>query len=101
MISNISIETQANVYFEGKCISYNVTLSDGKKISVGVILPAELTFGTKSPEIMQCTNGSCEYKLAGSSEWLYCNKGEQFTIERNSSFDIRVKEQFHYICQYG
>lgn len=100
-LNNVSIQTQANVYFEGKCVSHSLTLPDGTKKSVGVILPATLTFKTGAPEIMECVGGSCEYRLAGSTQWQRSSAGERFSIEAHSSFDIRVTEAYHYICHFG
>ena len=100
-IANVTLTTQANVYFDGKCVSHSFTLADGTKKSVGVVLPATLTFNTGAAEIMECVGGGCEYKLAGSDEWKSSGPGEQFSIPANSSFDIRVAEQYHYICHYG
>ena len=96
-----SVATQANVYFDGKCVSHGVTLADGTKKSVGVILPASLTFKTGAPEIMECVAGACEYKLAGASEWKKSSAGEKFSIPGNSSFDIRVADTYPYICHFG
>jgi purine/pyrimidine-nucleoside phosphorylase len=100
-IDGVSVTTQANVYFDGKCVSHGVTFPDGSKKSVGVILPASLTFNTGAPEIMECVAGSCEYKLAGSEAWLKSSPGEKFSIPGNSKFDIRVAESYHYICHFG
>ena len=103
-IDNISVTTQANVYFEGKCISHGITFADGTKKSVGVILPATLTFNTGAPEIMECVGGACEYKLADSADWIKSVAGEQFKVPGNSTFDIRVAAGFaayHYICHFG
>ena len=36
-----TVTTQANVYFDGKCVSHSVTLADGTKKSVGVVLPSQ------------------------------------------------------------
>ena len=96
-----SVTTQANVYFDGKCVSHGVTLADGTKKSVGVILPASLTFNTGAPEVMECVAGACEYKLAGSSEWKKSAAGEKFSVPGDSSFEIRVAEAYHYICHFG
>ena len=41
---NVSVGKKANVYFDGKCVSHTVTLSDGTRKSVGVILPSTLKF---------------------------------------------------------
>ena len=100
-IDGVAVTTKANVYFDGKCVSHGITLADGTKKSVGVILPASLTFNTGAPEIMECVGGACEYKLAGSSEWKKSTAGEQFAIAANSSFEIRVAEPYHYICHFG
>ncbi len=100
-IYNISVTTQANVYFDGKCVSHNITLADGTQKSVGVVLPSTLTFNTGAPEIMECVGGSCEYKLKGSSEWLVSKAGEKFNVPGQSSFEIRVTEPYHYICHFG
>ena len=100
-LNNVSIQTQANVYFEGKCISHSLTLSDGSKKSVGVILPATLTFKTAAPEVMECVAGSCEYKLTGSTHWMRSAAGEKFSVPGNSSFEIRVTEPYHYICHFA
>lgn len=100
-IDGVRVATQASVYFDGKCVSHSLTLPDGTRKSVGVVLPSTLTFGTAAPEIMECTGGSCDYRLAGSDAWLRCNAGESFRIGANSKFDIRVADAFHYICHYG
>ena len=100
-LSNLSVTTKANVYFDGKCVSHNITLADGTKKSVGVVLPATLTFNTGAPEIMECVAGSCEYQLAGTDAWVKSGAGEQFSVPGNSSFQIRVSESYHYICHFG
>ena len=100
-IAGVSVATRANVYFDGKCVSHGITYPDGTRKSVGVVLPATLTFNTGAPEIMECVAGSCEYRLAGSDAWLTSGPGDKFSIPANSSFDIRVTEAYHYICHFG
>ena len=98
---NVTAVAKANVYFDGKCVSHSVTLADGSRKSVGVVLPAQLTFKTGASEIMECVAGSCEYRLAGSDAWVKSGPGEKFSVPANSSFDIRVGEAYHYICHFG
>ena len=103
-INQVSVTTQANVYFDGKCISHSLTMADGTKKSVGVILPATLNFNTGAAEIMECVGGACEYKLAGSSEWVKSSPGEKFNVPANSRFEIRVADgeaAYHYICHFA
>ncbi|OUM01006.1 pyrimidine/purine nucleoside phosphorylase [Variovorax sp. JS1663] len=101
-LSSATVSTKANVYFDGKCVSHSLTLADGSKKSVGVILPATLTFNTGAPEVMEGTGGNCEYLLADSSEWKASGPGEKFSVPGNSSFQIRVSgEPYSYICHFG
>lgn len=100
-IHGVSVSTQASVYFDGKCVSHQISFPDGTKKSVGVILPALLTFNTGAPEIMECVAGSCEYLLDGTDAWLSSKAGEQFSVPGNSKFQIRVAEAYHYICHFG
>lgn len=100
-ISPATVNTQANVYFDGKCVSHSITMPDGEQKSIGVVLPATLTFNTEAPEIMECVAGDCEYKLAGSDQWVKALPGDSFAIPENSHFEIRVSAAFHYICHYG
>ncbi len=100
-IDGAIVTTQANVYFDGKCVSHNLTLADGTKLSVGVILPASLTFNTGAPEVMECVGGFCEYKLNGSNDWVKSSAGEKFSVPGNAKFEIRVTAPYHYICHFG
>ncbi len=98
---NVSIIKKANVYFDGKCVSHTVQFADGTKKSVGVILPATLTFNTGVPEVMECVAGACRYKLAGA-DWQTSMAGQSFSVPGNSSFEIEVSgEPYHYVCHFG
>ena len=100
-LDGVSVNPQANVYFDGKCVSHGITLADGTKKSVGVILPATLTFNTGAAEIMECVAGACEYKLAGTDTWVTSTPGQKFSVPANSRFDMRVSDAYHYICHFG
>jgi purine/pyrimidine-nucleoside phosphorylase len=100
-LDGVAVQTQANVYFDGKCVSHSVTFADGTRKSVGVILPATLTFNTGAAEVMECVAGSCEYKLAGSNQWVRSSAGQRFDVPAQSSFEIRVTEPYHYICHFA
>jgi len=101
MLNNVAVATKANIYFDGKCISYTVQAADGSRKSVGVIFPAKLTFNTAEPERMEITAGACRVKLPGSTDWQSISAGEQFSLPANASFDIEPLEPLHYVCHYG
>lgn len=100
--AGVSVETQANVYFDGKCVSHNLVLADGTRKSVGVILPSTLTFSTGAPETMEGVAGRCRVRLAGQGDWKAYAAGESFQIPGRSSFEIEVSgEPYHYVCHFG
>lgn len=96
-----TIQTRANVYFDGKCVSHSIELADGSKKSVGVILPAALTFNTGAPEVMEVIDGACRVRLAGSDTWTDYRGGQSFNVPGKSSFDIEVTQALHYLCHFG
>jgi uncharacterized protein YaiE (UPF0345 family) len=100
--NNVSVVSKANVYFDGKCVSHSITLDDGSKKSIGVIMPSTLTFKTGVPETMECVAGSCRVKLAGEIDWTTYGAGQSFSVPGSSSFDIEVTgEPYHYICHFA
>jgi len=100
-LEGVSIDTRANVYFDGRCVSHTVRLADGSRKSVGVILPAKLTFETAAPEVMEIVAGRCRVQLAGSDASQEYGPGQRFSVPANSSFRIEALEPLHYVCHFG
>ena len=97
----VSVVKQANVYFDGKCVSHTVVMADGSKKSVGVIFPSTLVFNTGAPEIMEINGGICKVKLAGEADWTTYTAGQQFAVPGKSKFDIETLEMLDYVCHFG
>jgi uncharacterized protein YaiE (UPF0345 family) len=53
------------------------------------------------PEIMETVSGSCRVRLKGESDWKEYGEGQSFNVPGNSSFDIEVREPYHYVCHFG
>ena len=100
-LDRVSVQTKANVYFDGKCVSHTVLLADGTRKSVGVILPSTLHFTTGAPERMELVAGRCKVKLAGAAGWTDYAGGQSFDVAGDSAFDIEAIEPLHYICHFG
>lgn len=97
---NVTVVKQANVYGE-KCVSHTVRFADGTRKSVGVILPALLSFSTAAAEVMETVAGSCRYRLAGG-DWQSVGAGESFEVPADSTFEIEVRDEpYHYVCHYA
>lgn len=96
-----TIQTRANVYFDGRCVSHSIELADGSRKSVGVILPSTLSFKTGAPEVMELVDGTCRVRLPGSDAWAEYRGGQSFEVPGDSSFDIEVTQTLHYVCHFG
>ena len=98
---NVSVVKEANVYFDGKCVSHSIIMPDGTRKSVGVILPSKLLFSTAAPEIMEILAGVCQVTRQGETAAETYKAGDRFTIPGESSFQIDVSETVHYVCHFG
>ena len=98
---NVSVVKQANVYFDGKCVSHTVRFADGTSKTVGVIMPSSLVLNTGAPEIMEGVGGSCRVRRKGESDWTIYGAGQSFEVPGNSSFEISCDEPYHYVCHYA
>lgn len=96
----VSVVKQANVYFDGKCISHTVLLADGSRKTLGVIFPSSLVFNTGAAEIMELNAGRCRIRLQGQSKWQEYGAGQQFQVPANSSFEIETLELLDYVCHF-
>ena len=98
---NVSVETKANVYFDGKVVSHAFFMPDGEKKTFGIIYPGDYCFDTATPETMEITGGTCTVRLKGETEWQTYTGGSLFKVPANSSFEISVSEGIaEYVCSY-
>lgn len=97
---HVSIVKKANVYFDGKCVSYNLVFPDHSKKTVGVILPGSVTFDTNSPEIMEIVAGKCRVRIGEEIDWNSYAAGQRFHVPGASSFDLETSAPLHYVCHF-
>jgi len=96
----VSIGKKANVYFDGKCVSHTVTLPDGTRKSVGVVLPSTLRFDLTTKEIMEIVDGTAYVSINGQAENSF-SAGQSWTVEAGAYFVIRADQPVHYVCHFG
>ena len=96
----VAVELKANIYFEGKVSSRTLIFSDGSTKTLGVMLPGEYRFNTDAPELMEITQGTVEYRLDGSDDWLKVEAGGEFNVPGSSAFDIRALDVVDYCCSF-
>ena len=98
--SNVNVQKEANIYFDGKVISTSIAFLDGSKKTLGVMLKGEYEFNTEQKEIMEIMSGKLEVLLPNKSEWINIKSGEIFEVPKNSSFKLKIHELTNYCCEY-
>lgn len=99
--SNVTVDSKANVYFDGRVVSHTIRFHDGSKKTLGLIYPGEFHFGTAAPERMEIISGECKVNLDGTSETLNIKAGSHFDVAANSGFTISVTDGIcEYICSF-
>ncbi|MDD9175853.1 pyrimidine/purine nucleoside phosphorylase [Aliivibrio finisterrensis] len=88
-----------NSYFEDKVKSIGF-VQKNNSISVGVMLPGNYTFGTNAAEKMSVITGALTIKRSADADWVVFSSGEDFSVEGNSSFDVKVEVETAYLCEY-
>lgn len=95
---HVAIPKKAHVYFDGKCISHDLIFPGGSRKTLGVLLPATVTFVTDAPEVMEIVEGRCRVRIGEDGEWKNYEGGQRFRVPGDSRFDIEALEPVHYVC---
>ena len=98
---NVEVKKKANVYHGGNVTSRTVITDDGKRLTLGVMLPGGYTFTTGEPEVVEVTQGKCRIKLGDAVTWSEYSAGQSFSVPDKTRFDIEVTELVDYICHFG
>ncbi len=100
-IPNATIETRANIHFDGNVTSHSLRTADGEKKSIGIIRPGTYHFGTAAAERMEIVAGKCDVTLDGQSDTRAVEAGGHFDVPADSGFTIRVADGLcEYVCSY-
>ncbi len=97
---NVKLTKAANIYYDGKVTSRTLEFEDGSIKSLGIMLAGDYKFTTDKKEIMEIYSGDFEVKLSGSDEFVTMTTPCSFTVEADSSFDIKIKSVTDYCCSY-
>ena len=89
-----------NNYFDDKVTSIAFQTAT-KPATVGVMEIGDYEFGTSEFETMSVVSGALTVKLPESDDWQTFNAGEQFTIDANQKFQVKVAVETAYLCTYG
>ncbi len=99
--SDVSVQTKANVYFDGGVVSHTVLFADGTKKTLGIIRAGSYHFGTAAPERMEIVAGQCKVTLDGQQAVQTYEGGQHFDVPGNNGFTIVVESGLcEYVCSF-
>lgn len=90
---------ETNEYFDGnvKSIAFKTTTLPA---TVGVMEIGEYEFGTSQKETMTVVSGALTVMLPNASDWKTFNQGDNFIVEANEKFQLKVEVATAYLCTY-
>ena len=90
---------ESNEYFDGnvKSIGFNTATLPA---TVGVMEIGEYEFGTSQKETMTVVSGALTVMLPNTAEWKTFNQGDNFIVEANEKFQLKVNIATAYLCTY-
>ena len=99
-ISNVTVETKANVYFDGKVTSRTFYRDDESRFTIGIITAGSYTFDVGDREVVQLISGEVEVLLPGEDAWRKVEAPDSFEVIANSDYQIRTTGVCEYLCDY-
>ncbi|WP_396589092.1 pyrimidine/purine nucleoside phosphorylase [Bermanella sp. R86510] len=88
-----------NEYFDGKVKSIAIQ-TETLPATIGVMAPGQYEFGTSQKEVMTVISGALTIQFPGSDEWQTFAQGQQFELDANIKFGVKVEVQTAYFCTY-
>lgn len=98
---NVEISKKANVYHNGNVTSRSVVNADGKRLTLGVMLPGRYVFNTQASEVIDVTQGHCRVTIGAAASADAYGAGQSFAIPADTRFEIEVDELLDYVCHFG
>lgn len=99
--TNVTVDTKANVYFDGGVVSHTIRFADGSRKTLGLIYPGTYHFGTAAPERMEIIAGTCHVTMDADGAESDFHAGTHFDVAGKSGFTISVADGIcEYICSF-
>ncbi|HWB05128.1 MAG TPA: pyrimidine/purine nucleoside phosphorylase [Verrucomicrobiales bacterium] len=99
--SSVTVQTKANIYFDGRVVSHTVLFPSGEKKTLGLIYDGVYHFGTDAAERMEIVAGECSVVIDGQTAKMSYGPGTEFDVPAKSGFTISVQKGIcEYVCSF-
>ena len=99
-LKGVTVETKANIYWDGKVTSRTCYREDGSKFTLGIITAGAYTFDVGDRELVWLIAGHAEILLPNEGEWKQVSAPGCFEVIADSSYQIRTDGIVEYLCDY-
>lgn len=88
-----------NEYFDGKVksIAFQTTTLPA---TIGVMQAGEYEFNTDKRETISVVSGALTVMLPGSTTWQTFQAGDNFVVDAQQKFQLKVDNDTAYLCTY-
>lgn len=90
---------ETNEYFDGKVKSIGFKTAT-LPATVGVMEIGEYEFDTSKQETITVVSGALTVRLPDTSKWKTFRQGDNFIVEANKKFQLKVEIATAYLCTY-
>lgn len=96
--ADATVRKRANVYYDGRVTSRELTTSDGERRTLGIVLPGTYTFDTDTRETIEVLDGTG--RIEKPDETVAFEAGDVVTVPADTSFEFVADEVVDYCCAY-
>lgn len=89
----------SNEYFDGRVKSIGFQTAN-LPATVGVMAPGDYEFSTDQKETMTVVSGALTVKLPNTNEWVTYHQNDNFIVNANCVFNLKVDVATAYLCTY-
>lgn len=97
--NNVNIAQEANILYDGNITSRSISFSDGKKKTLGIMLPGEYELNTVNKAVIVINSGVLEVMLP-AEDWVEYVAPASIEIAQNSKYKLRVTSLVDYCCSF-
>lgn len=97
-LEEAAVRKRANVYYDGRVSSREVTDGDGQRYTLGLVLPGSYEFETDAAEEIEVLAGSGRLELP--EETVPFGEGDVVTVPADTAFEFVADDVVDYCCAY-
>ena len=101
-IANVrKLDKTAEVFLDDKVIARNFVDEEGRRCSLGYVLPGDFEVTVEASETVEVLGGKFRLRLPGDEEYSVFSRGDIFYIPEGASYSMTVEDYFDYCVIFG